>query len=47
MGKSPLYRDAWTEVNLDVIYENVTHVKPIIPKGVEIFIVVKANAYGH
>ncbi len=42
-----LYRDTWVEVNLDAIYKNVTRIKSIIPKGVEIFAVVKANAYGH
>ncbi|ENQ3108009.1 Alanine racemase, N-terminal domain [Bacillus sp. 491mf] len=47
MGKSPFYRDAWAEVNLDAIYENVTRIQSIILNGVEIFSVVKANAYGH
>ncbi|MEI4803610.1 alanine racemase [Bacillus sp. NPDC077411] len=47
MEKSPFYRDTWIEVNLDAIYENLTRIKSIIPKGVEIFAVVKANAYGH
>ncbi|PEZ05947.1 alanine racemase [Bacillus sp. AFS018417] len=47
MEKSPFYRDTWVEVNLDAIYDNLTRIKSIIPKNVEIFAVVKANAYGH
>ncbi|MEI4832410.1 alanine racemase [Bacillus sp. FJAT-53711] len=47
MEKSPFYRDTWVEVNLDAIYNNLTRIKSIIPKNVEIFAVVKANAYGH
>lgn len=47
MEKSPFYRDMWVEVNLDAIYDNLTRIKSIIPKNVEIFAVVKANAYGH
>ncbi|MBJ8028826.1 alanine racemase [Bacillus cereus group sp. N21] len=47
MEKSSFYRDTWVEVNLDAIYNNVTHIKEIIPESVEIFAVVKANAYGH
>ncbi|MCM3736940.1 hypothetical protein M3215_14265 [Bacillus cytotoxicus] len=47
MGKSSFYRDMWAEVNLNVIYENVTRIKSIIPKGVEIFTVVKVKVFGH
>ncbi|MDM5153062.1 alanine racemase [Bacillus sp. DX1.1] len=47
MEESPFYRDTWVEVDLDAIYNNVTHIKEIIPEDVEIFAVVKANAYGH
>lgn len=47
MEKSPFYRDTWVEINLDAIYDNLTRIKSIIPKNVEIFAVVKANAYGH
>ncbi|MFD0769477.1 alanine racemase [Bacillus sp. CGMCC 1.60114] len=47
MEKSPFYRDTWVEVNLDAIYDNLTRIKSIIPKNVEVFAVVKANAYGH
>jgi len=41
------YRDTWAEVDLDCIAENVSSVKKHLPEQVEIFAVVKANAYGH
>lgn len=47
MEEAPFYRDTWVEVDLDAIYNNVTHIKEFIPSDVEIFAVVKANAYGH
>lgn len=47
MEESSFYRDTWVEVNLDAIYNNVTRIKEIIPESVEVFAVVKGNAYGH
>ncbi|MBO1581811.1 alanine racemase [Bacillus sp. XF8] len=47
MEESSFYRDTWVEVNLDAIYNNVTRIKELIPERVEIFAVVKGNAYGH
>lgn len=47
MEESLFYRDTWVEVNLDAIYNNVTHIKEIIPENVEVFAVVKGNSYGH
>jgi alanine racemase len=41
------YRDTWAEVDLDCILANVTSVKKLLPKKVDIIAVVKANAYGH
>lgn len=41
------YRDTWAEVDLDNIAKNITAVKKQLPKEVEFFAVVKANAYGH
>ncbi|OIK16774.1 alanine racemase [Bacillus sp. MUM 116] len=41
------YRDTWAEVDLDCIHKNVASVKQLLPNGVEIIAVVKANAYGH
>lgn len=41
------YRDTWVEVDLDCVSENIKRMKERLPKQVEIFAVVKANAYGH
>ncbi len=41
------YRDTWAEVDLDCITENIMSIKNRLPKDVDIFAVVKANAYGH
>jgi alanine racemase len=41
------YRDTWAEIDLDCISENITSVKTLLPEGVDIIAVVKANAYGH
>jgi alanine racemase len=41
------YRDTWAEIDLDCISENITSVKTLLPDGVDIIAVVKANAYGH
>ncbi|MEH7110338.1 alanine racemase [Bacillus sp. JJ1764] len=41
------YRDTWAEIDLDCIHDNVTSLKKQLTEGVEIFAVVKANAYGH
>ncbi|MDR4151353.1 alanine racemase, partial [Bacillus thuringiensis] len=46
MEDATFYRDTWVEVDLDAIYNTVTHIKELIPSDVEIFAVVKANAYG-
>lgn len=41
------HRDTWAEVNLDNIFENISSMKKSLKKGVSLFAVVKANAYGH
>lgn len=41
------YRDTWAEVDLDHISENLVSIKKHLKPGVDIFAVVKANAYGH
>jgi alanine racemase len=41
------YRDTWAEVDLDCIHDNLTSVKKLLPQGVDMIAVVKANAYGH
>ncbi|YAR62488.1 alanine racemase [Bacillus cytotoxicus] len=47
MEELSFYRDTWVEVDLDAIYNNVTRIKELIRDDVEIFAVVKGNAYGH
>jgi alanine racemase len=41
------YRDTWVEVDLDCISDNIKELKSRLTNDVEIFSVVKANAYGH
>lgn len=41
------YRDTWVEVDLDRVSDNIKGMKDKLPKQVELFAVVKANAYGH
>ena len=45
--QTQFFRDTWAEVNLDHLYENVKNIKGHIPDDVNVFAVVKANAYGH
>lgn len=47
MEIAPFYRDAWVEVDLDAIYNNIIRVKKLIPEDTEFIAVVKGNAYGH
>jgi alanine racemase len=42
-----IYRDTWTEINLDYIAENIRSIKGILSKDQHLIAVVKANAYGH
>ncbi|MFC3882473.1 alanine racemase [Bacillus songklensis] len=42
-----VYRDTWTEINLDYIAENIRSIKGILPQNQHLIAVVKANAYGH
>lgn len=41
------YRDTWAEIDLDCIGENVSNMKRLLDKNVELMAVVKANGYGH
>ncbi|WP_462412655.1 alanine racemase [Neobacillus sp. Marseille-QA0830] len=41
------FRDTWAEIDLDCIEENIMSIKNRLPNEVDIFAVVKANAYGH
>jgi alanine racemase len=45
--QTQFFRDTWAEINLDHLYENVKNIKGHIPEEVNVFAVVKANAYGH
>ena len=40
-------RDAWLEINLDNLRENIHFIQQIIQKKTDIIAVVKADAYGH
>ena len=40
------YRDTWAEIDLDAIAYNVKQIKRIHPTK-SLFVVVKANGYGH
>ncbi|MFH7819969.1 alanine racemase [Neobacillus thermocopriae] len=41
------YRDTWVEVDLERITENIRSIQSLLPQGVDMIAVVKANAYGH
>lgn len=42
-----VHRDAWVEINLEHLAQNVKKLKKIIKKDVKMLAVVKADAYGH
>lgn len=42
-----IHRDAWVEVNLEYLAQNIKQIKKFIKKGVKLLAVVKADAYGH
>lgn len=41
------FRDTWVEIDLDCIYENISNIKGLLEPNMDIYAVVKANAYGH
>ncbi|WP_335872371.1 alanine racemase [Bacillus sp. 2205SS5-2] len=45
--QTQFFRDTWVEINLDKLSYNVSQCKRHLPEGINIFAVVKANAYGH
>jgi len=47
MTETPFYRDTWVEVNLDAIEENIENIVSLYPNHQEIYVALKANAYGH
>lgn len=40
-------RPTWAEINLDHLAHNIREIKGLLPPGVKMMAVVKANAYGH
>lgn len=42
-----IYKDAWVEINLDYLAQNILAIKKLIPKEKKIMAIVKADAYGH
>lgn len=42
-----VHRDAWVEVNLEYLAQNVKTIKSLVKPGVKLLAVVKADAYGH
>lgn len=42
-----VHRDAWVEVNLESLAQNVKAIKSLVRPGVKLLAVVKADAYGH
>jgi alanine racemase len=41
------YRETWAEIDVEAIFQNVNHVRELIPSHKTLIAVVKANAYGH
>lgn len=42
-----IHRDAWVEINISNLENNIREIKKNVPKGVKLLAVVKADAYGH
>lgn len=42
-----IHRDAWVEINISNLENNIREIKKNVPKGVKLLGVVKADAYGH
>ena len=42
-----IHRDSWVEINLEYAAQNVKEIRKILPPGVKLLAVVKADAYGH
>lgn len=41
------HKDAWVEINLESLAENITEIRKVIPKNKKFLGIVKADAYGH
>ncbi|OUN01777.1 MAG: alanine racemase [Paenibacillaceae bacterium ZCTH02-B3] len=44
---SDFYRPTWVEISLDAIRHNIAQFRGMLPEGIRLMAVVKANAYGH
>lgn len=42
-----VHKDAWVEINLESLAQNIIEIKKGIPKGKKFLAIVKADAYGH
>ena len=42
-----IHRDAWVEVNISNLENNIREIKKNVPQGIKLLGVVKADAYGH
>ena len=42
-----IHKDAWVEINLEYLAQNIQAIKNMIPKGKKMMAIVKADAYGH
>ena len=42
-----IHKDAWVEINLEYLVQNIQAIKKIIPQGKKMMAIVKADAYGH
>lgn len=42
-----IHRDAWVEINISNLENNIKEIKKNVPQGVKLLGVVKADAYGH
>ncbi|MBD8006987.1 alanine racemase [Bacillus norwichensis] len=47
IGQTQYFRDTWVEIDMDTLYQNVQAICNGLPLGTKLFVVVKANAYGH
>lgn len=42
-----IHKDAWVEINLEHLAQNIQAIKKMIPQGKKMMAIVKADAYGH
>ena len=42
-----IHKDAWVEINLEYLAQNIIAIKKMIPQNKKMMAIVKADAYGH